>query len=360
MKGEVRLAEPDDAQQIVDLFLDEYDTYFGKFSDPEKMEQSLEKMHKEISEETSPWAGVLVLDTGNSVEGVSAVKQNRPGWSEFSSTVIDPDSRGESIDGKSVYQLLHQARQDFDEDFYPDEKRYTQTVSFTGKSQKGSLDAGFIPIGYSDGQFFEAKNGQGRISTVYMIDSNNDYTSKGNLYIPEGSVRDSTEVALGNMESQGIDIDRELKETSERPEKVSVMEQNAEAIGQASLTVLEESEDMEKWAYEEVLDWVDEKKDSDEIEWMNLEIDAGSPVAYSLIEYTDLYFERFQPDGYRADEWHDIIGLQERPDGTRERHFIGEAFDLIDAAEIPYDLKDVETYSGTDVYSVEVFGDTSL
>jgi len=353
MNGEVRLALEQDAEQIVDLFLDEYDTYFGKFSDPEKMREAISDMHLGI-EEGSPWAGVFVVDDNGEINGVSAVKQNRPGWSEMSSTVIAPESRGKEIDGESVYQMLHQARKDFDEQFYPEEKRYTQTVSFTGKSQKGSLEAGFAPVGYSDGQFFEAKDGQGRISTVYMIDSGNDYTDEGTVYIPEGPVGDATEVALENMESQGIDIERELEESSKRPETVSVEESNAEAIGKARLTVLEESEYMEEWSYDEILDWVNEKSESDEIEWMNLEIDANSPLAYSLIEDTDLYFERFQPDGFRYDKWRDLIGLQERPEGSRSRQFIGEAFDLIDSAGIPYELRGVETYSGTDVYNMEV------
>lgn len=353
MKGEVRLAEKEDASQIVDLFLDEYDTYFGKFSDPEKMSEAITDMHSGI-EEGSPWAGVFVIEKDGEIEGVSAVKQNRPGWSELSSTVIAPESRGESIGDESLYQLLHQARQDFDEEFYPDEKRYTQTVSFTGKSQKGSLDAGYAPIGYSDGQFFEANDGDGRISTVYMIHSGNDYTDEGTVYVPEGPVRDATEVALENMEESGIDIERELEESSERPETVSVTDKSVPGIGQARLTVLEDSEEMEEWSYSQVLEWIDENKGSDEIEWVNLEIDANSPVAQYLVEDTDLDFERYQPDGIRSDGWHDILGLQDRPEGVRDRQFVEPAFDIIDAADIPYDLKDVEAYSGTDVYSLEV------
>lgn len=353
LNGSVRLAREEDATQIVDLFLNEYDRYFGKFSDPEKMEEAISEMHEGI-EDGSPWAGVFVIDNDGDVEGVSALKQNRPGWSELSSTVIAPDSRGESIGGESLYQLLHQARENFDEDFYPDEKRYTQTVSFTGKSQKGSLDAGFVPVGYSDGQFFEANKGDGRISTVYMIHSANDYTDEGTVYVPEGPVRDATEVALENIEESDIDIERELEESSERPDTVSVLEQNAEAIGQARLTVLEDEDQYEEWSYDELLDWIESMKSRDEIEWMNLEIDAGTPLASSLVEDTNLYFERFQPDGLKTDEWHDILGLQQRPSGTRERYFIEEAMDVIDASGIPYEQQGVETYSGTDVYEVEL------
>lgn len=356
LNGSVRLAREDDASQIVDLFLNEYDRYFGKFSDPEKMQNAISKMHSGI-EEGSPWAGVFVIDREGQVDGVSAVKQNRPGWSELSSTVIAPDSRGESIGGESLYQLLHQAREEFDEQFYPEEKRYTQTVSFTGKSQKGSLDAGFAPVGYSDGQFFEANNGDGRISTVYMIHSDNEYTDEGTVYVPEDPVRDATEVALENIEDSGIEIERKLEESSERPDTVSVLEQNAEPIGQARLTVLEDEESYEDWSYKEVLDWIDSMKTRKGIEWMNLEIDAGSPLAYSLVKDTDLYFERFQPDGLRTDEWHDIIGLQQRPQGSRERYFVDDAMEVIEASGIPYKELGVENYSGTDVYEVKISGD---
>ena len=353
MQGEVRLAKEEDASQIVDLFLDEYDTYFGKFSDPDKTQKAISEMHSGIKE-GSPWAGVFVLENKGEIEGVSAVKQNRPGWSELSSTVIAPESRGESIGDESLYQLLHQARKDFDEKFYPDENRYTQTVTFTGKSQKGSLNAGYAPIGYSDGQFFEANDGDGRISTVYMIDSENDYSDEGTVYIPEGPAKDATEVVLENMEATGIDIKRELEESSERPETVSVADKSVPGIGQARLTVLEDSENMEEWSYDQVLEWIDENKGSDEIEWVNIEIDANSPVAQYLVEDTDLDFERYQPDGVRSDRWHDILGLQDRPEGVRDRQFVEPAYNIIDAAGIPYDLTGVEAYSGTEVYSLEV------
>ena len=357
----VRLAEPEDAEDVVGLFLDEYDRYFGKFSDAELMRKSLQDMHRGL-EDGTPWAGVMVVDApgdldwaGNGIEGVSAVKQNRPGWSELSSTVVDPDARGREVDGETVYQSLHQAREDFDEEVYPDDKRYTQTVSFTGKSQKGSMEAGFVPIGYSDGQFFEAKNGDGRISTVYMIDSENSYTENGTVHVPEGSIRDAVEEVLENLDENGVDIDRELEEGMERPETVAVNESNAEAIGQARLTVVEDREGYEEWSYGEVLNWVDEMKARDEIEWTGLEVDAETPVAASLAYDTGLDFERYQPDGLKnGDEWHDILGLQDRPSGTRDRYFVEDAMKVIEAAGIPHEKHGTETYSGTEVHEVTI------
>ena len=361
LSGAVRLAEPEDAEDIVGLFLDEYDRYFGKFSDPELMRESLENMHRGLKN-GDPWAGVMVLDapenldwSQDSVEGVSAVKQNRPGWSELSSTVVDPDARGQEVEDETVYQLLHQAREDFDEEVYPDEKRYTQTVSFTGKSQKGSMEAGFVPVGYSDGQFFEAKDGQGRISTVYMIDSENSYTEEGTVYVPEGPVRDAVDEVLENLDDHGIDIDRELEEDMERPETVAVDENTAEAIGQARLTVLEDAEGYEEWSYGEVLDWINEMRERDGIEWTGLEVDAETPVAASLAYDTGLEFERYQPDGLKnGDNWHDMLGLQDRPSGTRDRYFVDHAMNVIEAAGIPHENHGTETYSGTDVYEVTV------
>ena len=361
MSDAVRLAEPEDAEDIVGLFLDEYDRYFGKFSDPKLMKKSLEEMHSGL-EDGSPWAGVMVLDapenlewSQDGVEGVSAVKQNRPGWSELSSTVVDPDARGREVDDETVYQLLHQAREDFDKKVYPEEKRYTQTVSFTGKSQKGSMEAGFVPVGYSDGQFFEAKDGQGRISTVYMIDSGNSYTDEGKIYTPEGPVKDAVDQVLENLDENNVDIERELEEDMERPETVAVNESNAEAIGQARLTVLEDAEGYEEWSYDEVLNWIDEMQENDEIEWTGLEVDAGSPVAASLAYDSGLDFERYHPDGLKTGEkWRDVLGLQDRPSGTRDRYFVDDAMNVIEASGIPHEKHGSEIYSGTEVHDVEI------
>ncbi|WP_414838286.1 hypothetical protein ACK3SF_02690 [Candidatus Nanosalina sp. VS9-1] len=361
MSDSIRLAQKGDAEDIVGLFLNEYDRYFGKFSDPDKMAESIEHMHRGL-QTGDPWAGVMVLDapddlewSQNGIEGVSAVKQNRPGWSELSSTVIDPEARSQEVDGVPVYQLLHQARESFDEEVYPDEKRYTQTVSFTGKSQKGSMEAGFVPVGYSDGQFFEAHNGEGRISTVYMIDSGNDYTGDGEVYTPDNEAQ-AVEQVLENLDEAGVDIERTLENDEERPEEVAVKEQNAETIGQARLTVIPDKQDgYDTWSYDRVLDWVDQMQSREDIDWTGLEIDAGNPVAASIKSDTGLDFERYQPDGIRTEDgWRDIIGLQGRPSGTRERYFVDDAMSVIEAAGIPHERYGSREYSGTEVHRAEI------
>jgi hypothetical protein len=347
-----RLAQPGDAKDITRLFNQQYDTYFGKFSDDEQLSSSLEDMHRAIDNGEQPWGAVYVLEGDTGVVGASALKNNRPGWCEYSSTVIAPEARG-----GNGYSQLHAKRREAHDSYYPDLKGYTQTVSFTAKSQKGSLNAGFTPVGYSDGRFFEANDGDGRISTVCMIDSAEDYTSNGTACLPDGSVKDAASKALENLNRQGAGIERCFENPRGEPGNLEVWTQAIPAMGVARLRAMESSHPgSETMPYNEAIDWIETKRQKPEIEWLHIELEAASPAAYQMSQDENLEFERYHADGILThDGWRDTLGLQDRPGGSLERQFVQPAKDIIEETSIPYSHQEVVgEFSGTKVHGLEI------
>jgi hypothetical protein len=348
-----RRAHSGDASQITDLFEQEYDRYFGKFSDDELLSESLESATMSIEGGESPWGVVYVLQDGHGdVRGVSALKNNRSGWCEYSSTVIQPEARGEG-----GYPALHRRRREAHKDYFPDTKGYTQTVSFSAKSQNGSLGAGFVPVGYSDAQFFEANKGDGRISTAYMLDSNEEYTAEAEIHVPEGPIRDAASKAVENLNGCGVDIDRSFVSGGREPGKLEVQARVSPGIGQARLTALgDRRPGSETREYEEVLGWIEDQKEKPAIEWIGVEVDAAIPAAGALVQDTEMDFERYQPDGARTpDGWRDLLGLQHRPQGPRNRELIEPVFEIVKKAGLPSSYReDLGEFSETAVHRVEM------
>lgn len=352
MNLSARLAQPSDASDITGLFNRQYDTYFGKFSDDERLSSSLDDMHRAIDNGEQPWGVVYVLEgEDGAAKGASALKNNRSGWCEYSSTVIAPEARG-----GNGYSRLHAKRREAHDNHYPGLKGYTQTVSFTAKSQNGSLNAGFAPVGYSDGRFFEANDGDGRISTVCMIDSTEDYTSKGTAYLPDGSVKDAASKALENLNSQGAGVERCFENPEGDPGRLKIWKQATPAIGVARIRAMESDHPgSETMPYDEAIEWIETKRQNPEIEWLNIEVEASSAAAYQMSQDEDLEFERYQADGIRThDGWRDTLGLQDRPSGSRERQFIQPAKDIIEETSIPYSHQEtLGEFSGTKVHGLE-------
>ena len=71
MSLSARLAQPSDANDITRLFNQQYDTYFGKFSDDEQLSSNLEDMHRAIDNGEQPWGTVYVLEDDTGVVGTS-------------------------------------------------------------------------------------------------------------------------------------------------------------------------------------------------------------------------------------------------------------------------------------------------
>lgn len=352
MNLSTRLAQPGDAENIAQLFTQQYDTYFGKFSDDKRLSSSLKEMHRDINNDERPWGAVYVLEGEEGVVGASALKNNRPGWCEYSSTVIGPEARG-----GNGYSRLHSKRKEAHDIYYADLKGYTQTVSFTAKSQKGSLSAGFAPVGYSDGRFFEANDGDGRISTVCMIDSKDEYAPRGTGCLPKGPIRGAASKAVENLNSHGADIERCFKNPAGEPGCLEVRTQETPAIGVGRLRAMESSHPgSETMPYDEAVGWIEMQRGKPEIEWLSIEVEASSAAAYQMSRDENLEFERYQPDGIRTqDGWRDILGLQDRPGGLRERQFIRPAKDIIEETSIPYSHQEiVGAFSGTTVHELEI------
>ena len=363
---QVREAEQSDAEDIVEMFNEEYDTYFGKFVEEEELKGHVDHMPREeefvdqAAKGEVPEELVVVLEDGDFIgSGGLEVQDNRL---ELKSTMVRKDRRKERIDGCTGYEKLFDDRLEDAEEIIRSEEgpgiAYTQPVSAkTAGTQHVASKKGFVPTSVYDNKYFEVYPDRGRVSVVNMVYADSDFDDSGDLHLPQ-DIHEAGENIISSINSQRSEdldkVERQIKqedyngsysltcETLPEPFNIADIKIKPSENGKSLDSVVEEIECIEEELREHGDDY-----------WMKASLDAESPLASEAAE--ELREHGFEYAGINLDymDGRDALEMQRRPGPMKERQFISPVLELIEELGIDYgDAERASNYGGSTYVSI--------
>lgn len=345
-------ADPADAQGIAESFQSTYEDYpFTAYTDPEQVESEVlpgdgsRNFVVEVTDEDEP-------EEESSVVGTGSVKFHEDGTvAELGGAVIKEDfqRRLRRPDGTSAYQELFETRLERAYDEGADIVT-TQTVSSThAKTQYQASKNGFVPTGVSDKKYPEVFRGEGRETTVPMVDADSDFrhTASADEEAPQVYVTEETAALVDHVYSMFNDhrddeLEREMvfaddADDAETGFEVKEKAYDDEVSNLAQYQVLPGGDK----SYEEALDTVAEALDDEGVDWVGVEVDANHPSAGELsasLREMGFDLERYSPEEleYR-DGTRDALGFQSRPTDTYTVQVLEDVAETAEVMGIPYD-----------------------
>ncbi len=365
----IRLAKPEDAEDITEAFKAEYENYYGKYVNSEELSRFIEVMRDELDEgsiddlpdewsieawkaEEAPEVVQTVEDSDGEFVGVGAIKF-QDNLAELGSTIIKQDRRGtvSSDTGRTVYDELFKDRLDtsakmIEAEDSPVDIAYTQLLADVSAATQHVADKhGFAVTGVYDKKFPLAYPTKGRVTVVDMIwaDSHIE-NNQEEVYVPEAA-EDTVLTALDNINakrSSGLEKITRTVDTEESSHRDRQYEIKPKAVGDpmnfAEIQITEASNGGSTW--DEVLKEIGEAQaeiqdgEDDEDYWIGLTLDANNAYLPSAAEeFEDMGFEYagFNPGKIDAgEENRDVLEMQYRPSTeTYRKQFVEEAADFI-------------------------------
>lgn len=365
----IRLAKPEDAEDITEAFKREYEEYYGKYVDAEELSGFIEVMREELGEASiddlpEEW-GVEAWDAEEAPEVVQTVEDSEGGFvgvgaikfqenlAELGSTIIRNDRRGSvsTESGRTVYDELFKDRLDtsaqlIEDDDSPVDIAYTQLLADVSAGTQHVADKhGFAVTGVYDKKFPLAYPDKGRVTVVDMIWADSHIENRQEeVYVPE-TAEDTVVTALDNINSKRSDELEEITRTVETEPSSHEERQykvKPKAVGDpmnfAEIQITEASQGGSTW--DEVLKEIGEAQaqiqdgEDDEDYWIGLTLDANSsylPKAAEEFEEMGFEYAGFNPGKIDAgDENRDALEMQYRPSSeTYRKQFVEEAADFI-------------------------------
>jgi hypothetical protein len=374
----IKRAEPEDAEEIVSAFNDEYIKYYGKYVDAEKLANFIDKMIEDIEQgegivdEERPDEIVRTVEHDDDFIGVSSVKLN-DNLAEIGSAIIDPDYRSvgsSNSEEDSVYERLHGNMLSTAEEVIREEKDpaniiYTQLLAdVSAASQKVAYDTGFAVTAVYNKKFPIAYEGKGRVTAVDMIWADSVIPNEQEeVYLPGELERENEEnivdFVLGNLNEKRSDefeeLEREVvrKGTDHTDERYRVKSKAVDKPEESPMNFAEVKvvqDDEGDYTWDDVLSEIGEAQgtveNSEDDYWMGVSLDANSsfaPSAARELEGFGFGYAGFNPGKLDSPVGkRDAIEMQFVPsEETYVKQFINEAVDFMDKLGIPYSRENV-------------------
>jgi hypothetical protein len=346
---QVREAEQSDVEDVIEMFNQEYDTYFGKFVEEEELKGHIDSMPNEeefvdqAAKGEVPVELVVVLSDGDFVgSGSLEVQDDRV---ELKSTMVREERRQERVDGSTGYEKLFDVRLADAEEIISSEEgpdiAYTQPVSAkTAGTQHVASKKGFVPTGVYDNKYFEVYPGRGRVSVLNMVYADSNFETSSELHLPEefheaaehiiGSINDERSDDLEEVERQIMNEDYNGQysvryEILPEPFNIADIKIQPSENRQSLESVVEEIEDIDN-----------ELKEHGDDYWMKASLDAESPMASEAAEELRNY--GFDYSGLKLDSFNgrETLELQKRPGPKKDRQFISPVLKLIEQLGLEY------------------------
>ncbi|MFB6180729.1 MAG: hypothetical protein ABEJ93_02530 [Candidatus Nanohalobium sp.] len=351
----VGYARRGDTGDIVGMFEDEYDTYYGNFVDEEDLMDQIIGMHQSIERGEVPDEEIFVVRDGGEAVAVAAAS-HEGGWSEIKSEMVHPDYRGEDLDGESFFRKVLEKADGAAVD--KGQNRYSVCVSNgEAKTQKAKQDMGYVPVGYGFLKHFVTYDGKGRESTAFMVDG--DFSEEGEVYVT-GALTGAVDQALENLEGHGVDR-TVIQDKGGKDQYFDFKKKEIPDFDMAKIEAVPIGQEPVQGEsivdYQELVSKVEAVENDPQYDWVGVSLNANHPSTASLTEeFMDMgfTFERFQPDGMNNAS-SDVLGLQAMPEEEWKRQVTEDTYQIIqETPGLDARVENTQNFSGTKVHDVRI------
>lgn len=366
VEPDIKTAETQHAEEIVDAFNDEYVKYYGKYVDTDALSSFIAEMSEEVNTDNPPEEMIWTVENQDNHDfiGAGAIKFH-DNLAELGSTIIVPEYRkSKTPDRQGVYDRLFQERleeaAELKQNGAVDLVNTQLLADKSAATQNTANKHDFAVTGVYDKKFPVAYERKGRVTVVDMLwaDSRIE-NSQEEVYTPE-EAEGLVDKALENIDEKRSDnleeITRDVLNESESRENQSYKVKSKavdtpedDPMNFAEVSVVADDEGDYSWddvLYEiaDAQSQIDEKDDF----WVGVSLDVNNSTSVDAAqELHSLGFEYagFNPGKLESgDENRDALELQYRPsEETYVKQFINEAVEFMDEAGIPYSDAQEET-----------------